>query len=60
MKPGFAIAEITNVYQKIKAREERIAHLEHEMHCIQDKIDIMKHEIEEFKKMENKDGNKKD
>lgn len=49
-RPGYCIADIPDVTLKIKAREDRIAHLELEKLCIQDKIDIMKHEIEEYKK----------
>jgi hypothetical protein len=47
-RPGFCIADIPDTDLKIKARMQRIEHLELEKICIQDKIDIMKHEIEEL------------
>lgn len=46
-RPG-CLADISDTSAKIKAREDRIAHFEHEKICIQDKINIMKHEIEEL------------
>jgi len=52
VRPGSCIADIADVKLKIKAREERIVHLEHEKLCIEDKIDVMKHEIKEFREME--------
>jgi hypothetical protein len=48
MKPGFTMAEATEVGKKIKLRKERIAHLNKEMITIQDKIRIMEDEIFEL------------
>jgi hypothetical protein len=50
-KPGGCIADISDTSLKIKARTQRIDHLELEKITIQDKIDIMKHEIEELNAM---------
>jgi hypothetical protein len=50
-RPGSCIADIPDTDMKIKARMQRIEHLELEKICIQDKIDIMKHEIEELNAM---------
>lgn len=46
MKPGFTMAEAVDVGKKIAMRRERIAHLNHEMIVIQDKIRIMEYEID--------------
>lgn len=48
MKPGFTMAEATEVGKKIKLRKERIVHLNKEMITIQDKIRIMDDEIREY------------
>jgi len=51
MKPGFTMAEATNVKRKIKLRRDRIAHLKEEVFVIRDKIRIMEDEIREYESM---------
>lgn len=62
-RPGLCMADIPDIRKKIKAREDRVDHLEMEIFHIRDKITIIKHEIDEYREMLKKEethGNKKD
>ena len=50
MKPGFAMAEATNLSKQIQMRKDRIKHLNLEMVRMQDCIRIMEDEIIEYSK----------